>query len=270
MCDPNAVLGTVRSIHLYPVKGLHGIDLDCAWVERRGLRHDRRWMVVGQDGVFRSQRQIPKMATIRTSIADDGLCLQQPFSSIMIPLEPAGEFVTVRVWRSRVVARAYGSAADRWLTEALGEPVRLVKMTAESRRDCDPAYSLTGDEVSFADGFPVLLTSHASLCDLNSRLSAPVPMSRFRPNVTFEGWEAWGEDSVARVSVGSVSFRNAKPCGRCLVTTIDQDTGVSTGDEPLRTLAGFRTRANSANFGVNLIPDEEGWIRVGDEIRAME
>ncbi len=259
---------TVSAIFIYPVKGLHGFRVERAFVERRGLRHDRRWMVVDPQGMFRSQRTLSKMATIRTTVTSDGLVLRQPFSSLCLPLEPSGPDLTVQVWKSEVSARAYGQETDRWLTEALGEPSRLVKMPPESIRPTDPAYSQSGDQVSFADGFPLLLASDSSLDDLNSRMAAPVPIGRFRPNAVVSGSEPWDEDNWLTLQLGELRFRNVKPCGRCLVTTIDQDTGVPTGDEPLRTLGTFRKVGNNANFGVNLIPDEEGWIQVGDQVRV--
>ena len=256
----------VSAIFLYPVKGLHGYPVERAFVERRGLRDDRRWMVVGPDGVFRTQRDHPVMATIRTSVDSSGLALMRPSSSVRVPLEPAGQEVAVQVWKSTVLARFCSEEADRWLSGQLGEPVRLVKMGADSVRETSPQYSQPGDHVSFADGFPLLLASVASLEDLNSRMEVPVPMSRFRTNLVVAGSDPWAEDAWARIRVGQVRFRYAKPCGRCSVTTVDQDTGLPMGDEPLRTLATFRKVGNAVNFGANLIPDVEGWVGVGDAV----
>ena len=142
-------------------------------------------------------------------------------------------------------------------------------MPADTIRPVNPAYGRPGDHVSFADGYPALLASEASLADLNSRLAAPVPMNRFRPNLVVDGTEAFAEDGWSRIRIGEVVFRVVKPCDRCVVTTIDQKTGKA-GKEPLRTLSRYRKKDGKVYFAQNLIPDAPGTLRRGDPVEVLE
>ena len=176
------------------------------------------------------------------------------------------------VWRSTVLAAAAGDEADAWFSAYLGQPVRLVYLDDPTRRAVDPEYGREGDTVSFADGYPLLLTSTASLGQLNQWLTAagdqPVPMNRFRPNVVVSGFGPWAEDRWRRIRIGPVWFRVAKPCARCVVTTTDQATGMR-GSQPLTMLAARRRFGHNLVFGQNLIPDFPGHIRVGDPIEII-
>jgi uncharacterized protein YcbX len=140
-------------------------------------------------------------------------------------------------------------------------------MPDDVERAVSPDHSRPGDIVGFADGFPLLLATTASLEDLNARLTVPVPMNRFRPNVVVEGCSPWEEDGWTQVTVGQVPFRVAKPCGRCVIITTDQRTG-ERGVEPLRTLATFRQKDGKVNFAQNCVPDADGVLAVGDELRV--
>lgn len=259
----------VESLTIYPVKSLRGISCSRSFVEREGLRHDRRWMVVDLDGNFRTQRKDPRMATLATEIVDDRLIIfHEPTGSVSVPLHREGDPVTVTVWNFTGHAVAVSAEADQFLSEALGAPSRLVGLTSETNRPCPPDYSQADDRVSFADGFPILLANQASLDDLNSKLETQIGMDRFRPNIVVSGLEPWGEDQLESFQLGTQEYgplrlRAVKPCGRCIVTTTDQITGERKGEEPLKTLATFRKSNNSINFGVNIIPDKEGWIEVG-------
>lgn len=265
--------GIVKGLFIYPVKGLQGISLTSATVEPEGLQHDRRWMIIGQDGIFRSQRQLPVMATIRPEILGERMRLSDGIGdSIEFLATPItdGPVVPVRVWSSDVSAYAVSADADRWLTDRLGEPVRLVTMGPESHRALSPDHSRPEDRTAFADGFPVLLANEESLADLNSRLEQPVPMDRFRANIVVAGLTAWSEDDLDQFSVGEVQFEAAKQCARCQVPTIDQSTGERMGPEPITTLAKFRLCDGKVMFGMNLIPRSGGIVRVGDSITLPE
>lgn len=260
----------VSGLFVYPVKSFQRIALAEAFVERRGLRGDRRWMAVDSNGVFMTQRKTPQMATVQVGLSEGAISLTGPDMSLLTVAAPNdGPKKTVKVWSSTVEARDAGDEAATWISAALGTQCRLVWMPDEALRQTDQDFSQPGDHVSFADGYPLLLTTEASLADLNRRLADSIPMERFRPNVVLDGELAWDEDSWACVRIGEVEFRNAKPCGRCIVTTIDQDTGERRGTEPLTTLATFRHDGKHVNFGINLIPDREGWIRVGDEVEVL-
>ena len=272
----NAVLG---SLHIYPVKSCHRVDLAAATVEPWGLAGDRRWLVVDDEGLLRTQRKVPRMALIRPSQAADGrLLLRAPGMSdleLAPPSRAAGaEQTTVTVWRFTGAAARAGAAADAWLTEFLGSPSHLTYMDDTSVRPTNPAYSLPDDRVSFADGYPLLLTSTASLEALGSWIAElggePVPMTRFRPNAVVAGTEPWAEERWRRVRIGGQVFRVVKPCARCVMTTVDPELGVFTGQQPLRALRKFHRDGPDVVFGMNLVPDTAGPLRVGDAFEVLD
>ena len=269
-------MGTLASVHIYPLKGCRAVDLAESAVEPCGLAGDRRWLLVNSDFRFINQRKHPSLARLTVSygpgaditVSSDGY----PSRRIPAPGQAAGPApvrLPVSVWRSIVLAAAAGPAADAWFSAYLGEPVRLVYMDDTTRRAVNPLFGADGDMVSFADGYPLLLTSAESLGQLGEWLSAegerPVPMNRFRPSVVVTGFEPWAEDRWRRLRIGTVSFRVAKPCGRCLVITTDQVTG-QRGHQPLRMLGVRRRFGQALHFGQNLIPDSPGLIRVGDPV----
>lgn len=259
----------IAQLNVYPVKGLKGITLDAARATDRGLEHDRRFMVVDDSGMFLSQRELPRMATVWTEIAGDELLLAAPEADeVAAPLAPAaGEPVQVQVWNSRCEAVAPSPEADRWLSAYLGRACRLVYMPGATRRLSNPLHAGEGKLVGFADGFAYLVVSEASLADLNARLARPVPMDRFRPNIVVTGTQAFAEDGWGDIAAGEALLRMAKPCGRCQVTTTDQSTGEVTGPEPLATLAGYRDSPEfGVRFGMNAVTVREGVIRVRDAV----
>lgn len=266
----------LASVHIYPLKGCRAIGLDEAAVEPWGLAGDRRWLLVDSDCRFVSQREHPALARIDVTYGEGAAIVASsdgyPTVRVAVPGE-SPEFLKVTVWGSTVQAAAAGSGADTWFSDYLGEKVRLVYLDDPTRRAVDPDYGADGDVVSFADGYPLLLTSTGSLDQLNEWLAAggdqPVPMNRFRPNVVVTGYEPWAEDRWRRIRIGSVSFRVVKPCGRCVVTTTDQATGVR-GSQPLRILAARRRFGKNLVFGQNIIPDSPGLIRVGDPVEVTE
>jgi uncharacterized protein YcbX len=262
----------VEGLHVYPVKGCRGIALGRAHVEARGIRHDRRWMFVDADGVFITQRTQHALALVDVTIEGNELALAAPSKgapTLRVPLRPeGGARRAVTVWNDSVEALDAGAEASRWITELLGEPSSLVHMPDESRRAVKPAYARAGDIVGFADAFPLLLATTASLDDLNARMDRPLPMNRFRPNVVVGGCAPWEEDAWTRVRVGALELRTPKACDRCVVTTIDQQTA-ERGVEPLRTMAKFRRRDNDVYFAVNAVPDEAGEIAVGDAVTVL-
>ncbi len=263
----------VSDIRIYPVKGLRGHSVSEAVVEPWGLAGDRRYMVVDEAGRFVTQRQVPRMAVVEADLVAGGLELAAAGLNRIAVEEPgAGAApVVVTVWNSEVPARDAGADAAAWLSAALGTACRLAFMAEPaSARPVDPDFAEPRDRVSFADGFPLLVTNDASLADLNARLPVPVGMDRFRTSVAVEGAEPWAEDGWARLHIGAVLFAGTKDCARCAVTTVDQDTGVRSDDtEPLRTLARFRRKAGGRIiFGQNLIPRGLGRIAVGDAVRV--
>ena len=262
-------MGEVTALNVFPVKGMRGVPSEEALVETRGLRGDRRWIVTDHEGVFLTQRNEPSLATFDAHLVGEHLMIKHVECGLaMIPVPKRNERPVV-VWRDTVEARDAGIMATQWISKALNRPARLFYMPEASKRPTDPQFSELGDHVSFADGFPVLVTNTASLKDLNSKMAEAVGMDRFRSNIVVTGFESYEEDGWRRLSIGGVNFRAVKPCGRCIVTTTDQRTGERKGNEPLTTLASSHLIGQAAVFGMNLIPESGGVIRVGDPVSIL-
>lgn len=268
--------GTARvfALYIYPVKGARGIALERSDVLAGGLRHDRRFMVLGAHGTFLTQREHPRMALIETAIEGDELVLwvHGTTERARVSVRPEDHDAKPRrhatVWKDEVIAVDIGGEATELVSDHLRERCSLVFMPPETIRQVDLDYAREGDRVGFADGFPVLIASLASLADLNTRLETAVGIDRFRANVVITGGDPWAEEAASRIRVGDVTFRTPKKCARCVVTTTDQQTGVVVGKEPLRTLAMYRREGNKANFAMNAIPelDAVGQIAIGDAV----
>jgi uncharacterized protein YcbX len=260
----------VASLHSYPIKGCHRLDHDVAGVEPWGLRGDRRWMVVDPDGVGITQRTTALLTQLSAVPGPDGLVLAAPGQrSVRVAFPVHGPKELVRVFKSKPVVSARLADDGGWFERFLDRPARLVWLGDPTVRPIEE-FALDGDRVSFADGYPLLLTNSASLAALGDWLveagDEPVPMTRFRPNVVIDGAGPWDEDDWlgGRLLIGGTAFRAAKSCARCVVTTIDQETGEK-GRQPLRALGRYRRDGDGLLFGINLIPDTHGVIRVGDE-----
>lgn len=261
----------VTGIFIYPIKATRGIELRQAEVRQRGLAGDRRWMVVDADGSFLHQRIHPRLALVETELsADGGLKVTGPGISPLQVARPAGDQRRrVTVWQDTFTAADAGLEAARWFSDVVGVPCHLTYMDQAADRPVAADYGQPGDVVSFADALPLLVTTEASLADLNRRLGQPLPMSRFRPNLVVGGSEAWEEDQWQHVYIGETHFEVTHPCARCVVTTIDQQTAERDRDgEPLKTLATFRRRDGNVYFGQNLNTRSTGAVRVGDEVRV--
>ncbi|MFE4356843.1 MOSC domain-containing protein [Kitasatospora sp. NPDC056800] len=279
----------LTGLHVYPVKSMYRLSPDTAVVQPWGLAGDRRWMLADANGRFVSQREDAALARVRTGLLPDGaLTLTTPDGSrieVPAPAVAAGDpLADVEVWGTRFRAAEADKETHRWIAEHLGD-YRLVHLDDPRARPVDPEYSAPGDSVSMADGYPLLLTTTASLDRLNELIAAEnpdghetLPMERFRPSVVIGGTEPWAEDTWRRIRIGSVTFKVVKPCGRCMITTTDQETGERRGKEPLRTLARHHRLLRKAAFGQNLIPerpagvegDELGTLRLGDELEVLE
>ncbi|MFH9400522.1 MOSC domain-containing protein [Streptomyces sp. NPDC017638] len=269
----------VQSIHVHPVKAFRGVAPRSAVVEPWGLAGDRRWTLIDDGGKVVTQRESPRLALAAAEpLAGGGVRLSAPGRApltVEVP-KPAGT-IPVDVFRAKVEAVPAAAAAHAWCSAYLETDVRLVHMDDPAvRRAVAPDYALPGETVSFADGFPLLVTAAASLDALNSLIAegphaheGPLPMDRFRPNLVVAGTEPWAEDGWRRISVGDVVFRVAKPSARCVVTTTDQDTAAR-GREPLHTLARHRRTGGKVLFGLNLVPLGPGTVGVGDPVRVLD
>lgn len=286
---------SLKEIILYPIKSLGGVSVSEAVVEPRGLQHDRRYMLVTPDsGTFITQRTNHHMALIEVAmnvpanelrvwhrhVPDDVLILS------LIPQLAGKELVSVSIWDSDdVPAQPVSAEADAWFSRVLGKPCRLVYMPDDTRRTITSRHTkpagMADPVVSFADGFPMLLATQASLDELNRRVGKanqkqtdePMVMARFRPNLIVEGL-CWphDEDTWGTFSLGDTVFFGVKPCVRCVLTTLDPATG-ERGKEPLQTLATYRRHDSKILFGENVMPDQRGVgqvLRVGDVVQIIE
>ena len=266
----------LASIHIYPLKSCAALPLDTAQVQTRGLARDRRWMVVDADDRFLTGRQLPRLTLIRALPDGDAVRLSAPDMPDLhvAPPPAAGARIASAVWGAPVRPLLASEPAHAWMSTFLRMPCRLVHMDDACVRPVkakyDGRYGIDGDEVSFADAFPLLLISQAALDGLNARLAAPVPMLRFRPNLVVSNTAAHAEDGWKRIRVGEVEFDVVKTCVRCVFTTVDFERGAfDPSGEPLRTLIGYRRSPDGVTFGQNLIPRGAGTLRVGATVEVL-
>jgi uncharacterized protein YcbX len=260
----------VSEINIYPVKSFAGLSLESVNLDRFGPANDRRWMLVDEQGLAITQRDQPLLACVKTQLCPAGLLLKigDDHIEVMIPGASAQKH-RVTVWDDEVDALDCGNDVALWLSSQLALTARLVYMPDDSIRPVDGNYAQSGETVGFADGFPLLLISQASLDDLNSRLENPVPMNRFRPNLVVSGCDAFAEDTWKRIRVGSMEFDVAKPCERCVVPSIDQRTGEK--DRAInRMLASFRRREGKIYFGQNLLYRGAGILHLSSPVEVIE
>lgn len=258
----------------YPIKACRGFEITESRVERMGLADDRRMMVVTPEGGFLTQREHPKLALITPALKNDSVTLSAPnFDSIQFAIQKSGTPTPVNIWKSKNVSAVdQGGEAAQWFSDWLGVSVRLVHIADGFQRKLNPDFAVSAeDHTGFADGYPILIISEASLQDLNSRLDAsrPLPMNRFRPNIVLKDCGPFAEDKWKRIRIGSVEMALVKPCPRCVVTTIDKET-LKHNKEPLKTLSAYRKQKGGAMFGMNVIPLNEGEIKVGMSVEVLE
>lgn len=263
---------TLARIFIHPIKSTRVLPLTQAQVDPMGLEHDRRWMLVRPDGAFITGRQSPSLVRVSAVPTEEGLHVSAPAQPGLLVKPPiaGAPRLEVTIWKDRCTAARAGEAADRWFSQYLGEPVALVYVDAWMERPVDPQYARKEEQVGFADAFPLLLLSTASLEELNRRLPRPVTMEHFRPNLVVEGCEPFAEDGWKRLRVGKAVLEIVKPCSRCVFTTVDPLTGVKARDgEPLSTLSDFRRRDGKVMFGQNALVRSPGMIQVGDDVELL-
>lgn len=262
----------LSEIIIYPVKSLGGISLASAAVTSRGLQYDRRWMLVDEQNKFLTQREHPQMALLKTAIENDAIKIYHAANiadTILLPLVPApAQTMRVNVWDDYCEAQLAADAINNWFSQKLSIECRAVYMPDSSIRKLDPNYETGPDGInSFSDDYPLLMIGQDSLDDLNSRLQNAVPMNRFRPNFVFTGGLPYQEDSMKEFRINSIHFYGVKLCGRCIITCTNQQT-TERENEPLKTLATYRSMGNKVCFGQNVISGSGGRINVGDIIEV--
>jgi uncharacterized protein YcbX len=264
---------SISQLYIYPVKSLGGIAVYSALLTDRGFEHDRRWMVTDKNNRFITQRELPAMALLQVQLTGAGLHIchkQKTTESIDIPFKPSlPGTVMATVWDDVCEVQRVDPDVDEWLSDMLSYDCRLLYMPDSSWRSVDTRYAIDNDITSLSDGYPVLMIGQASLDDLNGRLAVSLPMNRFRPNMVFSGGRPFEEDGMAHFTIAGMDFYAVKPCARCPIPTIDQDTAVA-AKEPLKTLATYRNKNNKVYFGQNILYRGRGVVQVGDTIAVLE
>ena len=262
----------VSQLYVYPVKSLAGISLSASLVTDRGLLHDRRWMLVDTDNQFLTIREYPLMTRLQPVLTDTGLIIKALSSDEEIHIlfgSELEETSSVTIWNATVEAKNYSQNINNWFSDKLGTSCKLVFMPESSLRPVDTTsgYNPTGKLTSFADAYPFLLLSEASIQDLDSRCSMIISAARFRPNIIFSGSEPYFEDSLGHFSINGVNFEGLENCARCGIPNVDPDTGILNAQkEPLRTLSKYKLKNKNIEFGRNTVHSNTGQIKVGDTL----
>lgn len=262
----------VTRLFIHPIKSCAALSVERVEVRPRGPRDDRRWMLVDEEGRFVTGRKLACMVKLRAVPVEDGLELGWDDQSFAVRA-PQGEHgrARVSVWKSEVDAALADPRASAWISARLGTPLRLVHMDAAAERWANPERAGPGQPVSFADGYPWLLFGESALEALNARFTPPVPAEALRPNIVIAGNAAHAEDDWQRLRIGTVVFRQTKPCVRCVFTTVDPERGERRPDgQPLKALRSYRLGPDGVLFGVNLLAEQPGWIGLGDPVERLD
>lgn len=265
----------LSALYRYPLKSGIAETLQRSAVDPLGLRGDRRWMLVDEaTGRFLTQRAVAHMSQLQARYTDaGGVTLStagMPGLSVALPGADQ-DLRGVTIWKDTLRVPDAGDEAAAWLSEFIGKPTRLVHVPESRTRTLEAGYGEEGDRVAFADGFPLLLIGQASLEDLSGRIGRPMEMLRFRPNLVVDGSEAFAEDGWKRIRIGQADFRVVKACSRCILTTLDPQTGERSADrEPMTTLLTYRKQSDGIMFGQNLIPVGTGHLEVGMAVEVLE
>lgn len=261
----------ISDIIHFPVKSLAGNRLFRSEVHERGLKDDRRFMLIDDKNVFTSQRKIPQLCHIEVGISEDYIVLRdrRTNESINHKLEFELRKTEVSIWKTISTSHLFlYKELDEWISEKMGVSLRFTYMDESDHRPINPKYAENNEIVSFADGYPILLCNTASLKDLNSNLSKDITMDHFRPNLVIEHDLAWAEDSWKRLKIGEVVLRIPKPCARCTVINIDPKTG-DKNKEVLLALSKERMVDGKILFGINAIVEKTGTIKQGDSVEIL-
>lgn len=260
----------VSQLHIYPIKSLQGIEVKEAKVLEKGFEFDRRWMIVDVRNKLVTQRTHPHLSQVQLQIQETEIVLgHNEMDDVRIPLQlEQGPSAEVVVWEDEIEAITAPDHINQWISKIAQEDCRLVFMSEDASRPVKRIKARNNEHVSFADGYPYLIISEASLKDLNDRMEVSLPMHRFRPNIVVTGVDAYAEDTWQDFQIGNISFYAAGRCKRCVFTTIDQATGQK-GVEPLKTLATYRREGKEVVFGLNAIASEIGTINVGDQLEVI-
>lgn len=264
----------VQDIFIYPVKSLAGIKVDQGKCLFRGFELDRRWMLVDNNRKFISQRTEHSLALLKTAITGNEIHVFHqdfPQNSLSLPAQPISKenAITVELWDDEIACYHFSEKADKWFSSFLQKSCKLVYMLEDTERPVDERYAVHNEQVSFADAFPYMLIGQSSLNDLNTRLATPVPMTRFRPSIVVSGTNPYEEDLWEEIKIGDIYFKVTKPCSRCVLVTVDQNTAEKSR-EPLYTLSRYRSQNNKVMFGQNLLALNEGRISRNSTLKVIK
>lgn len=258
----------VSALYIYPIKACAGIELQGVRLDDRGPQFDRRWMLVDEHGQMITQREHPRCVLAKPSLLPTQLLVHGPgLNPIKIPLSAAGPRRPAIVWGHETEAFDQGDPAAAWFTQLLDHPVRLVRWAEDQIRPVSKRHTDLDSQTAFADGYPLLLISAASLRDLNQRIGSAMPALRFRPNIVVDGCEPYEEDHFRDLRIGNLEVTLVKACSRCAVINVDPSTA-AVDPEPLKTLASFRNQGSKLVFGQNGIHHGWGMIRKGDPVQV--
>jgi hypothetical protein len=264
------IAGKVQELNIYPVKSCQGQSLKQMNITSEGPEGDRQWMLVDEQGLFLSQRTVPKLATIQVLVNDQGLNLGLGKQFYVVPKNNSFQRkVKIKIWDYEAEAALEPDLFSQAISQYLGIHCRLVRYAPYTQRKMTSIQENWQPEVRFSDSRPLLLVNTQSLADLNAKLAKPIGTDRFRANIVIDGAEAFEEESWHRIRIGEVIFSQPKKAARCKIITTDQKTGVSEGAEPLKTLATYRREGNRVNFGVLWIPENPGMIFLGAPVEVL-
>lgn len=261
----------LSEIYIYPIKSLAGVRMKSARVQEKGLEGDRRMMLIDENNQFITQRALPKMALFHVEWNEGLVTVSHKIKTDLhrITIDPTApinsEHFKAMIWDDEVQVQEIAAIYSKWFSDALEFNCRLVAFPEMNKRQVDVKYVPQESNVSLADGYPFLVIGKESLRDVSERVGVELPIRRFRPNFFFEGGMPYDEDTWQDFYIGSVKFRGVKPCARCVLITIDPNTGEK-GVEPLKTLSSYRNKNGKVYFGQNVIALQFGIINEGDDI----
>lgn len=266
----------ISELYIYPIKSCHGISVESVEITPFGLKLDREFMIVEpENGMFITQREEPRLALVRVKIEEDRLVVSTSGMKnleVLFSIKGAGDDIEVQVWHDRFMAQVHSQDASEWFSNFLGRKCLFVKMNKSHTRKVSKKYSISPEnQVGFADAYPLHMTTHASLSELNKSTKSEVPMTRFRANIVLLGKFAYEEDIWGQVRIGELDFTLVKACNRCGITTIDQETAKRNDNEPLAALARTRITQKGLRFGQYAICHSlTGTIKLGTEVELVK
>lgn len=260
----------LATLYQHPIKSCSPIEISRAVIDSLGLAGDRRYVLATPEGMFITARKHPKLALLKATLDESGLWLSCE-DKAPLHINRAShldEYREVTVWKSKIQAQRCSMEADRWLSDYLGSDCQLLYFAEQSSR---PIRKMADKQVSFADGYPLLLTNTASLEWLQSHCPEPIDMRQMRPNLVIDSSEPFIEDSWQKIRIGEVEFLVFSPCERCKFTTLPPGSSeYPQHAEPLKTMLRVR-RAHDGGplFGQNLIPLNSGVIERGAKVEVL-